>query len=150
MKAFLAGLSTGYAIGVIFAPQRGSETRRRLRRKANEIADMAREQAGSLGETAEQVQEQARRMGRRAMQRAREAGSQVSETVQQAARDAGPLLTLNTASREELMEFRGIGPVLADRIIEGRPFASTEQVIQKGILSANLMEELAREMRSAS
>lgn len=147
MRAFLAGLSTGYAIGVIFAPQRGSETRRRLRTKVNEVAGMAREQAEQV---AEQLPEQARRAGRRAVQKAREAGSQVRETVGRAARDAGPLVTLNTASREELMEFRGIGPVLADRIIEGRPFASTEQVVEKGILSANLLEELTREMRSAS
>ncbi len=147
MRAFLAGLSTGFAVGVIFAPQRGAETRRRLRTKANEIAEMAREQAQQL---AEQLPEQASGAGKRAVQKAREAASQVRDAARQAARSAGPLVLLNTASREELMEFRGIGPVLADRIIEGRPFTSTEQVVEKGILSANLLEELTREMRSAS
>ena len=147
MKAFLAGVSTGFAVGVIFAPQRGIETRRRLRAKANAIADAAREQAGQL---AENLPEQARRAGRRAVQKARDVGSQVRDTATQAARDARPLVALNTASRDELREFRGIGPVLADRILEGRPFTSTEQVVAKGILSANLLEELMREMRSAS
>jgi competence protein ComEA len=44
------------------------------------------------------------------------------------------VVNLNTASKEELEDLPGIGPVLSDRIIEGRPFKTIEDVMKvKGI-----------------
>ena len=46
------------------------------------------------------------------------------------------LLNLNTASKEELMYIKGIGPVLAKRIIARRPYKTVDGLIKvKGISS---------------
>jgi competence protein ComEA len=47
---------------------------------------------------------------------------------------AGEKVNINTASKAELDVLPGIGPVLAERIIEGRPFKTIEDVMKvKGI-----------------
>ena len=49
------------------------------------------------------------------------------------------LLDLNTASKEKLMFINGIGPVLAERIIAGRPYKTVDGLIKvKGIGSKKL------------
>ena len=42
MKSFLAGLGIGVGLGLIFAPLSGEETRDRLQRRAEDLADSAR------------------------------------------------------------------------------------------------------------
>lgn len=43
-------------------------------------------------------------------------------------------VNLNTAAKKELMSIKGIGPVLAGRIIENRPFESVDELVKvKGI-----------------
>ncbi len=53
---FLLGLMMGVALGVVFAPASGVETRRRLRMKAEEIEERAlqsgRAKSGELGREA--------------------------------------------------------------------------------------------------
>ena len=47
---------------------------------------------------------------------------------------AGTKLDLNTATVAELMKIKGVGPVLAGRIIEARPFKSADELRRlKGI-----------------
>jgi gas vesicle protein len=43
MKSFLTGLSIGTALGILFAPRSGQESRGRIRDTAADVADSARE-----------------------------------------------------------------------------------------------------------
>jgi gas vesicle protein len=49
---FLAGLGVGAVVGVLYAPKSGNETRDVIRSKAQEGADMARQQARRAREQA--------------------------------------------------------------------------------------------------
>jgi competence ComEA-like helix-hairpin-helix protein len=50
-----------------------------------------------------------------------------------------PVLSINTASKEELISINGIGPILAERIIARRPYKTVDGLIKvKGIGSKNL------------
>ena len=49
-------------------------------------------------------------------------------------KDFHQLVTINTATREELEGIKGIGPVIAGRIIAGRPYERVDELIRvKGI-----------------
>ena len=50
----LAGAAIGSLLGVLFAPEKGRETRKRLRRKAEDLRDEAFEQYEQLSEKAKQ------------------------------------------------------------------------------------------------
>jgi gas vesicle protein len=148
MKSFLTGLGAGVALGMLFAPRSGNETREQLRSKAKEFADQAKERAWEVGRG---VQKQADRLKNQAADLTENAGAQIKNAVQSAASRAGlgALAKLNTVSREELMRINGIGPVLADRMIAARPFTSTQQVLDRGLLPEPTFQELIREFEAA-
>lgn len=50
----LAGAAIGSLLGVLFAPEKGCETRKRVRRKAEDLLDEASEQYELLSEKAKQ------------------------------------------------------------------------------------------------
>jgi competence ComEA-like helix-hairpin-helix protein len=56
--------------------------------------------------------------------------------------DQNAIVNLNTAEREELMTLPGIGPALADRILESRPFTSFEDLQRVNGIGSNLLEGL--------
>lgn len=151
MKSFLAGLGAGVALGVLFAPRTGEETRQQLRSKAGNMRDAALQQAEKLKNVSGHLREQAGDLGRRAAEQLQKTTSQMKDAAQEfSATDGAPLLRmLNTASQEKLMELRGIGVVLASRIIESRPLDSIDQVVERGLLSRTLLEELTRELNAA-
>ena len=151
MKSFLTGLGTGIALGVLFAPRSGDETRQQLRESADQLTDSAREQLGRVQEYAGDLQERARDIRRKATEFAQDTSSRMKDAARTVASKggAGVLLRLNTASREDLMNVNGIGPALADRIIEGRPFLSAQQVVDRGILPDSTLKELLREFKAA-
>jgi len=60
MKAFLAGLGIGIGVGLLFAPLSGEETRERLSRRSQDLADSARRQAGEIAETARDIVDHSR------------------------------------------------------------------------------------------
>ena len=43
-------------------------------------------------------------------------------------------IDINTATKEELMAFKGIGDKYSDKIIAGRPYAKKDQLVSKNIL----------------
>ena len=51
---FILGVAAGIALGLIFAPAPGEETRARLKDKAGELAEIPRQKAAELADAAEQ------------------------------------------------------------------------------------------------
>lgn len=52
-------------------------------------------------------------------------------------------INLNTASREQLLAVEEIGLAYADKIIQGRPVKSLEDLVQRGIMPAELARKAA-------
>jgi competence protein ComEA len=55
-----------------------------------------------------------------------------SKMAPAAAKDAK--IDINTATKDELMAFKGIGEKYSDKIIAGRPYARKDQLLSKDIL----------------
>lgn len=55
-------------------------------------------------------------------------------------------VNLNTASREELMRLPDVSGDMADKIIAGRPFGSTKELVAKGILTDDEYKKLSHQV----
>lgn len=53
----------------------------------------------------------------------------------------GPI-SINSSTKSELMELSGIGEARAIKIIENRPYSSSQELVEKGVLSSSLLEEI--------
>jgi competence ComEA-like helix-hairpin-helix protein len=70
----------------------------------------------------------------RAKQRIEERELKELQSQVKKAQSPQSLLDLNTASKKELQSIKGIGPVLAERIIAGRPYRTVDDLLKvKGI-----------------
>jgi len=70
----------------------------------------------------------------RAKQRSEESELQEIQNQVTKAKFSQGSLNLNTATEKELQSIRGIGPVLAERIIAGRPYKTVDDLLKvKGI-----------------
>ncbi|HLK34193.1 MAG TPA: hypothetical protein VKT29_13950 [Terriglobales bacterium] len=71
-----------------------------------------------------------------------------------AARDAQSLGSaeelLNSATRQQLLSVYGIGPVLADRIIQNRPYTAAYEVVEKGIIPERIFAQLQKQLLEQS
>jgi competence protein ComEA len=64
-------------------------------------------------------------------------GKTVNETTKQAiatAPQAGTLVDINSATKEELQKLPGIGDTYSGKIIKGRPYAKKDQLVSNGII----------------
>lgn len=127
MRWFLAGLGVGVTLGVAFAPATVVEQRRRWTSSAARNWERMRERdAGDLmtgaGEEVVQVAGSAQ-----------EPAGEVDTTTTELVIPAGaidPLLDfLNTASEEQLLAVKGIGPKTAQQILAGRPYEMIEGLV---------------------
>ncbi|HET9431805.1 MAG TPA: YtxH domain-containing protein [Chitinophagaceae bacterium] len=59
MSKFLTGFAAGLVVGILFAPDKGSETRQKLADRANDLKDQFNDFIDSLGEKAEDLAEKA-------------------------------------------------------------------------------------------
>lgn len=59
-----------------------------------------------------------------------------------APREGSLVVNINTASKSELESLPGIGPALAQLIIEDRPYASVDDLVQVRGIGPGLMESL--------
>lgn len=145
MKWFFAGLGAGIAAGIMLAPRSGAETRESIAESARTAARAGREQLGRIQpeEALNTVREAAGRLGERISEAVDENRERLADLL---ARASGTDSTLNTISRDDLLTVYGIGPVLADRIIQGRPYRSADDLLERGILSPSTVENLKREL----
>jgi len=58
------------------------------------------------------------------------------------AKPAAHLLDINTATRDELIALKGIGPAYADAIIKSRPYKSKDQLVSKKVLPNNVYQKV--------
>ena len=59
MNKILVGFTAGLLVGILFAPARGSETRRSIARKGNELKDQFNDFVDSISDRFETVAEEA-------------------------------------------------------------------------------------------
>jgi DNA uptake protein ComE-like DNA-binding protein len=133
MKGFVTGLGFGVIVGLLLAPKRGKLTRA-------DVRDRTRRILRSLSDA----------IGRRTRERESLSGSKKSPSFATAPTTKGDrehaAEILNTSSRDALMAVHGIGQVLADRIIENRPYQKAHDVVEKGILPESAFVQLRREL----
>lgn len=145
MKKFLAGLALAVVAGVVLqkswsgAPSR---VRRQPEEHRNGRGDKPRAQTtNAIPETFP---------GAEVSVAVRAAGS--SRATRQEAPPKAPAVapsaaeTLNTATRQQLLSVYGIGPVLADRIIQNRPYAAAYDVVEKGIIPESIFAQLKKQL----
>jgi competence protein ComEA len=55
---------------------------------------------------------------------------------------SGNQININTASTSELDKLPGVGPVTADKIIDGRPYASIDELLTKKAVTKSVFEKI--------
>lgn len=59
---------------------------------------------------------------------------------------SGNLININNASKSELEELNGIGPVTAEKIIQGRPYQAISDLINKKIINPSVYNKIKDEI----
>jgi len=84
LSSFLLGLGVGVAIGMLFAPKSGEETREIIKTKANEGADYVKQRGSEIKENANTWVDK----GKEALGRQKDTLNDAMEAGKQAYRDA--------------------------------------------------------------
>ncbi len=140
MKAFLTGFGIGLGIAILFAPESGETTRRKLRHTMNDSTTRLTRQANRAKRA---ISGQMKGFSNASYRREREVEKKGTARV-----DSSQVDSINSVSREQLMTVNGIGPVLAERIISGRPYSSTQDLVDRGIIAQSTLEELRKQFGS--
>lgn len=135
MKSFLAGFGIGVGLGLLFAPERGDATRAKIKDQVGGWSEGLSRKASDAKQTIE------KQVARASQQKNAESSSEARKGPSRSEPDDD---AINTLSREELMEVNGIGPVLADRIIAGRPYTSHSDLVERGILAQSTLQEFEK------
>ena len=148
MKALLAGLGAGFALGLVIAPQSGEETRRRIAERAEDLLEAGREQARDLAKRGNELLGSAGELAQDFPEKFTATIERSSEQIKDLIPGNGIEAALNNVSRDDLLSVYGIGPVLADKIIRGKPYKSINELLERGILPESALENLKRELLS--
>ena len=85
--AFLGGLAAGAAVGILLAPEKGSETRRKLTDSAKKLGDTVRQKAEEsmqyLADSRDQLRDKAQQAGDKAQQFAGNMGDQARDKAKE-------------------------------------------------------------------
>lgn len=147
MKNFFLGLGFGVGLGLIFAPAAGEETRRRLidrasdltGQDANELIEQGRQRVTDF---ANQVQERGGDMLNTVTDQAQQLRGKVANILPFLRDNSSAVGMLNSMTAEDLTAIPGIGPVLSQKVIDGRPYNSIGDLLERGILHHNGFEAI--------
>jgi gas vesicle protein len=118
----------------------------RVRRQAEQFGDTWRDKVGDLRSPRSYAASSERSSRRPGAERHRDSNARDSNARDSNARSSNatgrPAQLLNNGSREELLAVYGIGPVLADRIIQNRPYSSVEEAVERDVVSQTVIAEL--------
>lgn len=62
MQSFIRGIAVGFLLGVLYAPDRGEETRRKISKKASDIKDTVKDTYDAVSNTVSKVKNKANKM----------------------------------------------------------------------------------------
>lgn len=142
MKSFLTGVGVGFGVGLLLAPEAGSETRKRVAEKLNLVKDQAQQAAEPILESVrESMNDRIDQVGQLVQSGMQGAQQECSEILDEAAR---LLQIFNNASKTKLMSVKGIGEATARRIIDGRPYNNADGYA--GILPEDVLRNLKKEL----
>lgn len=144
MRSFFTGVAVGFGVGLLIAPDAGSQTRKKIVEKIKVAKDQAQQAAepmiDSVRDSARGRIEQVGELVQSGMQRVQESDGTLNEA-------ARLLEIFNNASKTKLMSVKGIGEATARRIIEGRPYDNADGYA--GILPDDVFHNLKKELLDA-
>ena len=90
--AFAIGASVGAGIALLYAPQSGASTRKKIKRSAEDASDYLEDTAGYLKEQAERISQEAQKLAQQAQSTVNSAVDQASGLVTGAIKSAQKLV----------------------------------------------------------
>jgi len=99
MFSFLTGAAIGAGLALLFAPQSGEETRRKIRETGNQLSEDARESYERLARDAQKVVEQVKTTSEKTLAQVKSLVNEAKGSIQSAAEKETPRPAKTTRSR---------------------------------------------------